>query len=351
MARTHHKGITGIIIGLVVASAASSSAFAAGPNFQADGKRAAHAVLVQSDFPAGWAAGPAASTAASDAIRAGIPACKSYQSTLVVTRAQPRAVSSQFTEDNNSVNMFVAVFPTAADAKDVFKSLKSKTIAKCLRKATSTALAQSGSGTKTSVSAKKVKLPKVGDAAVDYEITTDVSQGTAHAQIHSTLQVVRVGRAIAVFSLRHVGTQFPDLRYNLVRAVVDRLRSPSSSTATATQTAHDGTLSVTLTAQPASGSGSDSAVDFVLRAEQPEAPGALAYQISYGDGATDQNVTAQVCRGGTNATARETWRLSHRYSRAGTYSVGATVTASCTPNRATAELSLTVVGSETSGAV
>ena len=119
--------------------------------------------------------------------------------------------------------------------------------------------------------------------------------------------------------------------------------SVSSSDRPVTRTAHDGTLTVSFRAEPGR-AGEGEPVGLVLHAEQPAAPGALAYQIDFGDGTTDQNVVAQVCRGGPTETARETWRFSHRYPRAGTYTVVATVSAGCTPNRAVAEIPVEIRG-------
>jgi hypothetical protein len=83
-------------------------------------------------------------------------------------------------------------------------------------------------------------------------------------------------------------------------------------------------------------------VRFVIHATAAHAPGLLSYQVEYGDGTSDQNVVAQLCRGGSNPTQQETWRLTHRYERAGTFLARVTVTAGCTPDRTDSQVSIRV---------
>jgi hypothetical protein len=83
-------------------------------------------------------------------------------------------------------------------------------------------------------------------------------------------------------------------------------------------------------------------VRFLIHARQPAAPGPLSYQVEFGDGHSDQNVVAQVCRGGDVPTAVEDWQLDHRYARAGTYRATVTVLAGCTPNRAVGSVTIRV---------
>jgi hypothetical protein len=83
-------------------------------------------------------------------------------------------------------------------------------------------------------------------------------------------------------------------------------------------------------------------VRFVIHATAANAPGLLSYQVEYGDGSSDQNVVAQLCRSGANPTQRETWRLTHRYERAGSFLARVTVTAGCTPDRTNSALTIRV---------
>jgi hypothetical protein len=79
-----------------------------------------------------------------------------------------------------------------------------------------------------------------------------------------------------------------------------------------------------------------------VTASETHEPGSLSYRLAYGDGATDQNVVSQLCRAGPGSLAQQTWQLTHRYVTAGTYSATATVSAGCTPDRATAMVNITV---------
>jgi hypothetical protein len=118
--------------------------------------------------------------------------------------------------------------------------------------------------------------------------------------------------------------------------------SGSAGTATGTTlAATSGNLRVTVSVTPTS-TPPGAPVRFVIHATAANAPGLLSYQVEYGDGHSDQNVVAQVCRGGANPTQRETWRLTHRYERAGTFDAIVTVNAGCTPDRTDSEVSIRV---------
>jgi len=82
-------------------------------------------------------------------------------------------------------------------------------------------------------------------------------------------------------------------------------------------------------------------VQFTVKARESQAPGALGYQLDYGDGTSDRNVVAQFCRAEPAPADEETWQLSHRYSSAGRYTATVTVSANCTSDRATTTLNLT----------
>jgi hypothetical protein len=83
-------------------------------------------------------------------------------------------------------------------------------------------------------------------------------------------------------------------------------------------------------------------VRFVIHATAVAAPGLLSYQVDYGDGDSDQNVVAQVCRAAPNPTEQDTWRLTHRYARAGTFAAAVSVAAGCTPDRTRSEVTIRV---------
>ena len=84
------------------------------------------------------------------------------------------------------------------------------------------------------------------------------------------------------------------------------------------------------------------AIRFVVTAEEAHARGALGYRVSYGDGTSDQNVVPLVCLAGAGSVQSQVWQLSHLYPSPGAYRVTATVTANCTPDRATASVPVTV---------
>ena len=102
-----------------------------------------------------------------------------------------------------------------------------------------------------------------------------------------------------------------------------------------------GGLRVDVSASPANSTTTDP-VAFAIHATEERAPGALAYQIQYGDGSTDENLTPSSCRGGPVGPAEETWNTSHQYANAGMYSVTVTASAGCTSDRATATVVVSV---------
>ena len=69
----------------------------------------------------------------------------------------------------------------------------------------------------------------------------------------------------------------------------------------------------------------------VVRPRWRHALGALAYQMAYGDGTSDQNSVPNYCASGPGAPASQTWKLPHSYAKTGTYR--ATVTLRALPYR------------------
>ncbi len=108
---------------------------------------------------------------------------------------------------------------------------------------------------------------------------------------------------------------------------------------TPTATGASGGLTVALMADPSHGPAS-TPVTFTLKATESQAPGALRYQIAYGDGATDANAAPMYCTAWPGRPASQAWSLAHRYSAPGTYTVTATVGVNCSPDRATATLTV-----------
>jgi hypothetical protein len=83
-------------------------------------------------------------------------------------------------------------------------------------------------------------------------------------------------------------------------------------------------------------------VTFNVTASESHEPGSLSYQLAYGDGATEQNLASTLCQSGPGSVAQQSWHLTHRYRTPETYSASVTVSARCTPDRATATLNITV---------
>jgi hypothetical protein len=102
-----------------------------------------------------------------------------------------------------------------------------------------------------------------------------------------------------------------------------------------------GGLTVTLTATPTHAK-AGSPVEFNLAANASDAPGALGYQLHYGDGTSAENVVPQFCVAGRGTPTRETWRLTHHYTAAGRYHVSASVYVNCTSDHATTTVAVNV---------
>jgi hypothetical protein len=119
---------------------------------------------------------------------------------------------------------------------------------------------------------------------------------------------------------------------------------PAAGNNTASDSGTDGGLSIELTATPSRGS-IDTPVVFTLQATEANAPGALHYLITYGDGSQASNVTDDLCTAGPGAPASQTWTLSHQYATAGTYTVTATVGVNCSKDSATATVSVAPIDS------
>jgi len=108
-------------------------------------------------------------------------------------------------------------------------------------------------------------------------------------------------------------------------------QSPSSRATT-----RSAGLAVTLTATPMRAK-TGSPVELNLIAYAPHAPGAIGYQLRYGDGtSTAESTVPLICVAGRNAPIRQTWHLTHRYKAAGRYRVSVSVYVNCTSDHAMA---------------
>lgn len=119
-------------------------------------------------------------------------------------------------------------------------------------------------------------------------------------------------------------------------------RATTTTTAqTASASDTSGGLTVTLSATPASGP-AGTTVRFTVQASESHAPGALVYQVQYGDGSSDQNTAPTTCKGGPAGPVQQTWQLTHRYGQKGSYFARVTVRANCTPDQASAGVTITI---------
>jgi hypothetical protein len=118
---------------------------------------------------------------------------------------------------------------------------------------------------------------------------------------------------------------------------------PTTAPSTVSAAGSDGGLTIELSAEPAHGA-VGTAVTVTLQATEAHAPGALGYQLAYGDGSQASNVTNTLCTAGPGAPASQTWTLTHQYAAAGSYTITATVTVNCSPDKATASVTVSPVG-------
>jgi hypothetical protein len=120
------------------------------------------------------------------------------------------------------------------------------------------------------------------------------------------------------------------------------LGAADKQSASSRATARSGDLAVTLTATPMRAK-AHSPVEFNLTVYAPHAPGALGYQLHYGDGTSAaQSTVPQFCIAGGGTPRRQTWRLTHRYETAGRYRVSASVYVNCTSDHATATVVVSI---------
>jgi hypothetical protein len=120
------------------------------------------------------------------------------------------------------------------------------------------------------------------------------------------------------------------------------LGGAGNQSASSRATARSGGLAVTLTATPMLAK-THSPVEFNATAYERRTPGALGYELRYGDGTSAaQDMVPLFCLMRRNAPIRKTWRESHRYRKQGRYTVSLTVHVNCTSEHATATVTVDV---------
>lgn len=116
----------------------------------------------------------------------------------------------------------------------------------------------------------------------------------------------------------------------------------TTTTLPKTVTGASGGLTVALTVDPVIGT-AGKLVRFILQANETHAPGALRYTITYGDGGSGALTTSDVCTKGPGKPVKDVWNVPHTYAAAGTYTADVTVAVNCSPDKATASVSLTAL--------
>lgn len=108
-----------------------------------------------------------------------------------------------------------------------------------------------------------------------------------------------------------------------------------------TLTATSGGLTLTLTVTPTRAA-PGATVRFTISLRDPNAAGALGYQLEFGDGDNRQSVTPQFCRSLPRPTVRETWTLHHRYRYPGFYHASVDGYTNCSPTRVAGTINVTI---------
>jgi len=186
-----------------------------------DRRIAGEAGLRRSDFPAGWSSSPA------PAQTMGSP-CRGLNEARAAVSA--RAKSRDFRlDDSATADTTVYVYPDTATAVHSFAQLTSHRTTACLvhalRESVAFQLAAQGA-TLDSLTSHVMTIAPVGDQHAADLVTVHISAGATKATAYANIIFIRVGRAVAGFSLGGVGQMFDTgLQMKLAKAVADRLTS------------------------------------------------------------------------------------------------------------------------------
>jgi hypothetical protein len=184
-----------------------------------DRRIAREAGLRRSDFPAGWTSSPAPGQTMGSA-------CPGVNAAEAAVSA--RARSREFRLDGSATaDSAVYVYPDIATSVHSFAQLTSRATTACLvrvlRQSLGFELAAQGA-TLDSLSSRVLIIAPIGDQHVAHLVTVRISAGATKATAYADVIFIRVGRAVAGFSLGSVGQIFdPGLEARLTRAVADRL--------------------------------------------------------------------------------------------------------------------------------
>ncbi len=177
------------------------------------------AQLRQSDFPSGWTSGPA--PAATTGAR-----CPAVRGAKAAVSA--RARSREFTHGSTATaDGAIYVYADTATAADWFVRLSSRATTACLVRALRPSLEsqiRAQGGTIDSITAPAMTIRPVGNQHAAHLVIVRVTAGTVRATAYADLIFVRVGRALAAFSLGRVNLIFDTgLEAGLASAVTGRL--------------------------------------------------------------------------------------------------------------------------------
>jgi hypothetical protein len=226
-ATNSHAAPVAATLGTATSPAATSSAIAATRSRTSrsaageaiDRRTAGDAGLRRSDFPAGWTSSPAPAQSTSSACPA-VTAAKAAVSA--------RANSREFRLDGSATaDSSVYVYPDTATSVHAFAQLTSHGTTACLvrvlRDSLAFQLAAQGA-TLDSVTSHVLTIAPVGDQHLAHLVTIRLSAGATRVTAYADVIFVRVGRAVASFSLGGVGQIFDaGLEAKLAKAVVGRL--------------------------------------------------------------------------------------------------------------------------------
>ncbi len=113
--------------------------------------------------------------------------------------------------------------------------------------------------------------------------------------------------------------------------------------APASRTVRSAGLTITLMATPAQPK-PGARVVFTATAYASHAPGAIVYQLLYGDGTrAPQTAVPLFCATGKGAPVHRSWRFSHRYDTPDRYTASLTVAVNCSRDRASATVAVLVL--------
>ena len=225
--RTRRKTL--LCVGLSIGFVLSSVSAAAGKPSQADSALAKASVLALADFPSGWRSQSSSSKEA-DRIRAQTPQCKGYEkSRKQVRQRNGHADSPEFAQGDMYADSTVVVFADEQAATKAGALLGGSAFKSCAstsgKKIIESRLQQKNVHyDDVHVDVGDLSADQAGDATTAQQEVVTISQGSITSKIYIDLEVIRVGRALALLGFQSASTPFPDLKASLIDAVVTRLR-------------------------------------------------------------------------------------------------------------------------------